>query len=134
MHLHKRLGSDGPGNGEGEGYHIQAMKHLKEAIANPQGRRHTFLCGDAGPLALGAVVYSKMGDERNSSHCISRYVYVTYSFTGHIVFYIFLFEPTFAANHDKTDNLTESKISNTRVMFQIISFDFTVNDFLKIHV
>ena len=72
LHLHKSL-SSGVDRSEGENYLMQALQHLKEALANPQGRRHTFLCGDAGPLALGAVVYSKVGDERNSSLCISRY-------------------------------------------------------------
>lgn len=74
IHLHKCLSGThfGSAIGEGEDYHVQALRHLKEALANPQGRRHTFLCGDAGPLALGAVIYSKMGDERNSSHCIAR--------------------------------------------------------------
>lgn len=72
LHLHKCL-SSGVGRNEGENYLMLALQHLKEALANPQGRRHTFLCGDAGPLALGAVVYSKVGDERNSAQCISRY-------------------------------------------------------------
>ncbi|KAK7110912.1 glutathione S-transferase LANCL1-like [Littorina saxatilis] len=82
LHLHKHLtstssdsdtdASSNSSRSEGEDYLMQALQHLKEALANPQGRRHTFLCGDAGPLALGAVVYSNMGDERNSAHCISR--------------------------------------------------------------
>ncbi|KAL8621295.1 hypothetical protein ACOMHN_008120 [Nucella lapillus] len=70
LHLHQHLPADSSG-GEDDFLSL-SLHHVKEAVANPQGRRHTFLCGDAGPLAIGAVVYSKMGDERNSAQCISR--------------------------------------------------------------
>lgn len=63
---------DADADADVDGDVMQAEQHLKEALANPQGRRHTFLCGDAGPFALGAVVYSTMGDERNSAFCMSR--------------------------------------------------------------
>lgn len=40
-------------------------------------RRHdvTFLCGDAGPLAVAAVVYSRMQRAQEASDCISRWVW-----------------------------------------------------------
>ncbi|PVD30461.1 hypothetical protein C0Q70_09727 [Pomacea canaliculata] len=71
VHLHnsKRWGD----SSDTEDTYLQkALEHLREPLAHPQGRKHTFLCGDAGPLALGAYVYSKLGDERSAAQCISR--------------------------------------------------------------
>jgi len=37
-----------------------------------KGRRISFLNGDAGPLALGAVLYAKLGNEKASRDCIKK--------------------------------------------------------------
>ncbi|XP_052808197.1 lanC-like protein 2 isoform X2 [Mya arenaria] len=49
-----------------------ALDCLKPALKRLKGRRISFLCGDAGPLALGAVVYSKLGNTAASVDCIKR--------------------------------------------------------------
>lgn len=36
------------------------------------GRKVTFLCGDAGPLAVGAVVHHKLNNTTDSKECLSR--------------------------------------------------------------
>lgn len=69
LHTYLSINKDGRGK---EDYLQQAIQYLKEPLLHPQGRRHTFLCGDAGPLALGAYIYHKIGDERSSLHCISK--------------------------------------------------------------
>ncbi|WAQ94656.1 LANC2-like protein [Mya arenaria] len=59
----------------------QGIEHMLERLYtglenedddNYSGRRISFLCGDAGPLALGAVVYSKLGNTAASVDCIKR--------------------------------------------------------------
>lgn len=47
------------------------MKHLKN-------RRHTFLCGDAGPLAIGAVVCNKLGETTEMQHLVEKYKNINY--------------------------------------------------------
>ncbi|XP_035681798.1 lanC-like protein 2 [Branchiostoma floridae] len=41
------------------------LKHLKR-------KRLTFLCGDAGPLAVGAVIYHRMGLKEAQEGCLSK--------------------------------------------------------------
>lgn len=42
-----------------------ALKHLKSGV-------HSFLCGDAGVLAVAAVVHAKLGDSKTSKECVER--------------------------------------------------------------
>ncbi|KAH3719205.1 lanC-like protein 2 [Dreissena polymorpha] len=49
-----------------------ALDCLKPALRRLKGRRISFLCGDAGPLALGAVVHEKLGNAAASVDCIKR--------------------------------------------------------------
>ncbi|KAK7494624.1 hypothetical protein BaRGS_00014022 [Batillaria attramentaria] len=66
LHLHKVFGSSGTGTSYLEtavGYLQPALRHLNSGV-------YTFLCGDAGTLALAAVAYSRCGDERTSKECI----------------------------------------------------------------
>ena len=72
-HMHKCL-KGVPGKFDTDCFLPQALTYLKEALLVPLGRRISFLCGDAGPLAVGALVYSKIGDERNADECINRYL------------------------------------------------------------
>ncbi|XP_028132678.1 glutathione S-transferase LANCL1 isoform X1 [Diabrotica virgifera virgifera] len=53
------------------------FQNLKEVLKllslhKLKGRRHTFLCGDAGPLAIGIVVHSKLGNHDEVSQLISK--------------------------------------------------------------
>lgn len=53
-------------------YMKKASSLLKNALRHLKGRRHTFLCGDTGPLALAAVLYHREGDSDMAKDCISR--------------------------------------------------------------
>lgn len=57
----------------GEASHLQrALDYVKRSMRILNGRRVTFLCGDAGPLAVGAVVHHKLGNTDDSKDCLSR--------------------------------------------------------------
>ncbi|OWF39348.1 lanC-like protein 1 [Mizuhopecten yessoensis] len=53
-------------------YLEQAYSYIKHHLRHLKGRRVTFLCGDAGPLALGAVVCSEMGKADKSQELVER--------------------------------------------------------------
>uniref|UniRef100_A0A8D2ZSW4 LanC lantibiotic synthetase component C-like 2 (bacterial) n=1 Tax=Scophthalmus maximus TaxID=52904 RepID=A0A8D2ZSW4_SCOMX len=56
-----------------EASHLQrALDYAKRAMRILNGRKVTFLCGDAGPLAVGAVVHHKLGNAADSKECLSR--------------------------------------------------------------
>ncbi len=55
------------------GYHQRALELIARPLRHLKGRRVTFLCGDAGPLALGAVLYEKLGQKKESTDCLRRY-------------------------------------------------------------
>ncbi|TNM96150.1 hypothetical protein fugu_015811 [Takifugu bimaculatus] len=56
-----------------EALHLQrALDYVKRATRVLNGRKVSFLCGDAGPLAVGAVVHHKLGNEAESRDCLSR--------------------------------------------------------------
>lgn len=49
---------------------LQAEQFLQSALQNLDSRRHTFLCGASGPLAVGALVYWELDKGTQSKHCI----------------------------------------------------------------
>ncbi|XP_035981331.1 lanC-like protein 2 isoform X2 [Fundulus heteroclitus] len=56
-----------------EASHLQrALDYVKRAMRILNGRKVTFLCGDAGPLAVGAVVHHKLSNSAESKDCVSR--------------------------------------------------------------
>lgn len=56
-----------------EALHLQrALEYVKRATRALNGRKVSFLCGDAGPLAVGAVVHHKLKNEAESRECVSR--------------------------------------------------------------
>ncbi|XP_028425322.1 lanC-like protein 2 [Perca flavescens] len=56
-----------------EATHLQrALDYVKRTMRILNGRKVTFLCGDAGPLAVGAVVYHKLNNTADSQDCLSR--------------------------------------------------------------
>lgn len=58
-----------------EASHLQrALDYAKRSLRNLNGRKVTFLCGDAGPLAVGAVVYHRLKNTEDSKECITKYV------------------------------------------------------------
>uniref|UniRef100_A0A8C3R4H4 LanC-like protein 2 n=1 Tax=Cyanoderma ruficeps TaxID=181631 RepID=A0A8C3R4H4_9PASS len=53
--------------------HLQrSLDYVKRILRNLNGRRVTFLCGDAGPLAVGAVVYHKLKNDSESKECVAK--------------------------------------------------------------
>ncbi|CAL8311032.1 unnamed protein product [Merluccius merluccius] len=53
--------------------HLQrALDYVKRSLRNLNGRKVTFLCGDAGPLAVGAVVYHRLKNTEDSKECITK--------------------------------------------------------------
>ena len=59
--------------GSGEASDLQrALDYVKRSMRILNGRRVTFLCGDAGPLAVGAVVHHKLGNSADSKDCLTR--------------------------------------------------------------
>ncbi|KAM8880566.1 lanC-like protein 2 [Synchiropus picturatus] len=53
--------------------HLQrALDYVKRAMRILNGRKVTFLCGDAGPLAVAAVVHHKLSNASESQDCVSR--------------------------------------------------------------
>lgn len=56
-----------------EASHLQrALDYVKRTMRILNGRKVTFLCGDAGPLAVGAVVHHKLNNAADSKDCLSR--------------------------------------------------------------
>lgn len=57
----------------GDGSFLQhAQSYVTKSLNCLTKRWITFLCGDAGPLAVAAVVYHKLGRERDAEDCIRR--------------------------------------------------------------
>uniref|UniRef100_A0A3P8P0I8 LanC lantibiotic synthetase component C-like 2 (bacterial) n=1 Tax=Astatotilapia calliptera TaxID=8154 RepID=A0A3P8P0I8_ASTCA len=53
-------------------YLHRALDYVKRTMRILNGRKVTFLCGDAGPLAVGAVVHHKLNNTTDSKECLSR--------------------------------------------------------------
>ncbi|XP_077883773.1 lanC-like protein 2 [Ictidomys tridecemlineatus] len=53
-------------------YLLRSLDYVKRTLRNLNGRRVTFLCGDAGPLAVGAVIYHKLKSDCESQECITK--------------------------------------------------------------
>uniref|UniRef100_A0A6I8P5A5 Glutathione S-transferase LANCL1 n=1 Tax=Ornithorhynchus anatinus TaxID=9258 RepID=A0A6I8P5A5_ORNAN len=54
------------------GYLHTAHDYVKKSLSCLTKRSITFLCGDAGPLAVAAVVFHKLQNEKQAEDCISR--------------------------------------------------------------
>ncbi|CAH1788986.1 unnamed protein product [Owenia fusiformis] len=67
-HLSKTV--DGPTSQQ---RHLLAAKTIVDRSLNSlKGRRQSFLCGDAGPLALAAVIYDVLGEKKRSKDFLKR--------------------------------------------------------------
>ena len=58
LHLHSKFART-----EDDTHLQRALDILKPSLERLRGSRVSFLCGDAGPLALAAVIYSKLGKQ-----------------------------------------------------------------------
>lgn len=66
-----------------EASHLQrALDYVKRAMRILNGRKVTFLCGDAGPLAVGAVVHHRLKNSADSQDCVSRLLQLQRSALG----------------------------------------------------
>ena len=70
-YLHYHL-SIALGSRHSQDYLEDALEYLEEPLHHLKRKRSTFLCGDGGPLALGAVIYHKLGQKNKSLECIKR--------------------------------------------------------------
>lgn len=58
-----------------ESFLHKALDYVSHSLKCLTQRRDvTFLCGDAGPLAVAAVVYSRLHRVQEANDCISRLV------------------------------------------------------------
>ncbi|KAK1885569.1 LanC-like protein 2 [Dissostichus eleginoides] len=58
-----------------ESSHLQrALDYVKRTLRILNGRKVSFLCGDAGPLAVGAVVHHKLSNTEESQDCLNSSV------------------------------------------------------------
>ncbi|KAI5106537.1 lanC-like protein 2 [Silurus meridionalis] len=62
----------------GESFHLQrSLDYVKRALRNLNGRKVTFLCGDAGPLAVAAVVHHRLKNQADLQECLTKSWQVT---------------------------------------------------------
>uniref|UniRef100_A0A8C1R0R6 LanC lantibiotic synthetase component C-like 2 (bacterial) n=1 Tax=Cyprinus carpio TaxID=7962 RepID=A0A8C1R0R6_CYPCA len=66
-----------------EASHLQrALDYVKRTLRNLNGRRVSFLCGDAGPLAVGAVVHHHLKNQTESQECLTKLLQLQRSVLG----------------------------------------------------
>lgn len=64
MNLAERLGD--------QGYLKRALPLVERQLKSLRERHFSFLCGDVGPLAVGAVLYHRLGREDDSQKLLNR--------------------------------------------------------------
>ena len=69
-HIATRLYSDSPDKSRAHLH--QAVQLLEPVLSQPDTHRSTFLCGAGGPFAVGALVYSQLGDDAKAGECVSK--------------------------------------------------------------
>ncbi len=69
-HIATRLYSTSPD--ESRAYLHRAVQLLEPVLSQPDTHRSTFLCGAGGPFAVGALVYSELGDNGKAGECVSK--------------------------------------------------------------
>lgn len=70
LQLYDKLDQDKPSSR----YLQQALYFIEKAVHGLKRRKLSFMCGDAGPLTLGAVIYDRLGQRDKCQHCLDRYV------------------------------------------------------------
>lgn len=53
-------------------YLHKALEHVSRSLRSLTQRWVTFLCGDAGPLAIAAVVYHRLQKPHEAEECLNR--------------------------------------------------------------
>ncbi|KAL1006341.1 hypothetical protein UPYG_G00071080 [Umbra pygmaea] len=60
-----------------EACHLQrALDYVKRTLRILNGRKITFLCGDAGPLAVAAVVHHRLKNQSESRECLTKLLHL----------------------------------------------------------
>ena len=59
-------------------FYEKALDLIARPLRHLKGRRVTFLCGDAGPLALGAVIHDRLGHKKERDKCLNRYIVLVF--------------------------------------------------------
>lgn len=60
--------------GDADAYLEKAVLYINGAIKNLRQRGVSFLCGDAGPLAVAAVIYQAAGHDQKTKDALSRWL------------------------------------------------------------
>ncbi|XP_076439508.1 glutathione S-transferase LANCL1-like [Babylonia areolata] len=68
LHLYDNL----PEDANRQTYLETAVAHLQPSLKHLGSDVYTFLCGDAGILAIGAVLCARVGDMKKSKECVDR--------------------------------------------------------------
>lgn len=71
LHLHLYLVLD-KGNNDSE-YLRRALSYVDRPLRHLKRKRVSFLCGDAGPLTLGAIIYTRLDQQDKVQECLKRY-------------------------------------------------------------
>ena len=58
-------------SGNNPSYLQKALDTVQPSLSRLAGKRVSFACGDAGPLAVAAVAYNKLGQDKESQECIT---------------------------------------------------------------
>ncbi|KAI0227925.1 LanC-like protein 2 [Lamellibrachia satsuma] len=53
-------------------YLKRAITYIERPLRHLKRKKVTFLCGDAGPLAVGAVLYHRLGQQEKCEDCLNR--------------------------------------------------------------
>ena len=69
-HIATRLYSDSPD--KSRAYLLRALRLLNPVLSQTDTHRSTFLCGAGGPLAVGAIIHSQLGNSDKAAECVTR--------------------------------------------------------------
>ena len=69
-HVATQLYNDSPH--KKQAYLHRAVKLVEPALTRPDTHRATFLCGAGGPFAVGAVLYSELGERDKATDCVQK--------------------------------------------------------------
>lgn len=58
-----------------QGFLNKAVKIMQKTLKNQKNKAISFLCGDAGPLAVAAVVFKASGMVDEADKCAKKFVF-----------------------------------------------------------
>ena len=69
-HVATKLYSDSPD--KSYTYSLRALRLIDPVLSQTDTHRPTFLCGAGGPLAVGAIIHSQLGNNDKAAECVRR--------------------------------------------------------------